>query len=111
MNLVAKIRQFVGRPLKTLAAGSRFEGARANRLVMDWVLSSLSTNPMPWELDTLRERSRDRALNDPIAASIPQTLTVNIVGSGLQPQSRLRADKLGISERNLRYRLKKWGVK
>jgi len=98
MNLVAKIRQFVGRPLKTLAAGSRFEGARANRLVMDWVLSSLSTNPMPWELDTLRERSRDRALNDPIAASIPQTLTVNIVGSGLQPQSRLRADKLGISE-------------
>jgi lambda family phage portal protein len=89
----------LGRPFQPQASsGSRFEGARANRLMMDWVISSLGTNPLPWELDTLRDRSRDRALNDPIAASIPQTITVNVVGPGLQPQSRLRAEKLGISE-------------
>lgn len=102
MKLGARFRQllhYVGVPLKpTAAAGSRFEGARSNRLTMDWVLSSLATNPNPWELESLRERSRDRVLNDPVAASIPQTLTTNIVGSGLLPQSRLRADRLGISE-------------
>lgn len=88
-----------GQPLKTEAAGSRFEGARFNRLMMDWVTSTFgSTNPMPWELATLRDRSQERVENDPIAASIPQTISVNAVGSGLQLQSRMRAEVLGISE-------------
>jgi len=89
---------YLGRPLRVEAAAGRFEGARFNRLMMDWVTSGLGTNPLPWELQTLRDRSQDRCLNDPIAASLPQTITVNVVGPGLQPQSRLRADQLGISE-------------
>ncbi len=94
-----KIGSYFNRPSQLQASsGSKYEGARFNRLVMDWVTSSLGTNPPAWELETLRDRSRDRTRNDPIGAAIPETLMINIVGSGLQPQSRLRADRLGISE-------------
>jgi lambda family phage portal protein len=90
---------YLGRPLPAMAAASRYEGARFNRLMMDWVVSSLGETNVPfWDRRTLQERSRDRALNDPVAASLPDTLTMNIVGPGLKPQSRLRADRLGLSE-------------
>lgn len=102
MNPAPDSRQLVdylGRPIRPqAAAGSRYEGSRFNRLVMDWVTSSLGTNPPAWELDTLRARSQDRTRNDPIGAALPETLVTNIVGSGLEPQSRIRADRLGISE-------------
>lgn len=89
---------YLDRPLPVQASDSRFEGARFNRLVMDWVASSQGPNPNPWELETLRDRSRDRVANDPIASAIPTTISLNVVGPGLQPQSRLRAEVLGISE-------------
>lgn len=87
------------RPLRPAAfTGSRFEGARFNRLAMDWVVSTLTPNAPPWERETLQNRSRDRVLNDPIASSIPDTLCVNIVGPGLTPESRMRSERLGLSE-------------
>jgi lambda family phage portal protein len=93
-----RFKGFFSRGPKIEAAASRYEGARFNRLVMDWVTSSLGLNPSPWERQTLQERSQDRVRNDPIAASIPDTMTMNAVGPGLKPQSRLRADRLGISD-------------
>jgi lambda family phage portal protein len=89
---------YLDRPLPVGASASRFEGARYNRLVMDWVASSLGPNPNPWELGMLRDRTRDRVANDPIASSIPSTISINAVGSGLTPQSRLRPEVLGFSE-------------
>jgi lambda family phage portal protein len=95
---MSQLYDYLDRPLGLRASDSRFEGARSNRLMMDWVISSMGLNPGSMELTTLRERSRDRISNDPIASSIPQTIAVNSIGSGLQPQSRLRAEVLGIPE-------------
>ncbi|NMC50767.1 MAG: phage portal protein [Desulfovibrio sp.] len=56
------------------------------------------------EFSASRERSRiqaradDLAGNDPNAASLIGGMTVNIVGTGIRPQSTLSAARLGISE-------------
>ncbi|MDI6606740.1 MAG: phage portal protein, partial [Candidatus Omnitrophota bacterium] len=50
------------------------------------------------ELSTLRECSRDLVRNDGIAAGAVATLTTNIIGSGIRPQSRIDKDMLKIDE-------------
>lgn len=92
------ILDYLGRPIKPDASIGKYRGAGFNRLMMDWVTSSLGSNTTRWELETLRNRSRDLNCNDPVASSATNTMTVNVVGQGLQPQSRLRAAELGISE-------------
>ncbi|MDD5643283.1 MAG: phage portal protein, partial [Syntrophales bacterium] len=77
----------------------QFRGAETTRLLQDWVTQSLGiVNPRPWELETLRERSQELNRNNPIASGITDTLVTNVIGPGLQPQSRLRAKELGISD-------------
>lgn len=78
---------------------TQFRGAETTRLLSDWITQSLGiVNPPHAELETLRERSQELNRNNPIAAGITDTLVTNVIGVGLQPQSRLRAKELGISE-------------
>ena len=90
--------------LKRLQARTRLElanyyrGADSSRLRSDWILTAMSDETPPgWELDRLRSRSRDLNRNDPVASGATSTLGINVIGSGLRPQSRIRADYLGIS--------------
>lgn len=80
-------------------AGSMYRSAEITRLRADWVnFGTDSTTPETSELSVLRARSRDVNRNDPVASGATETYAVNVVGSGLKPQSRLRAEVLGISE-------------
>lgn len=81
-----------------LALSSQYRGADQNRLLADWILSSSGSTPGQWELSTLRERSRDLNRNDPIASGTSDTMTVNIVGQGLTPQSKISAEMIGLDE-------------
>lgn len=75
-----------------------YKAASHNRLRADWnVFGDDSPNAPVYELRELRSRSRDANRNDPVASGITSTYSENIVGSGLKPQSRIRADYLGIS--------------
>ncbi len=76
----------------------QFRGAEAGRLRSDWILGQTQTTPSSWELSVLRNRSRDLNCNDPVASGATETMAANIVGRGLRPQSRLRAEILGVSE-------------
>jgi capsid protein len=100
MEPVPQLYDHAGRPLPPVQAsyGQHYRGARVNRLLLDWVTTSLAANPTKWELSTLRARAQDLNRNDPVAAGATRTKVVNVLGPGLEPQSRLRAEELGISE-------------
>jgi len=76
-----------------------YKGADTSRLRNDWIIGTDSSTPDAWTLSTLRSRSRDLNRNDPVASGATETMSVNIVGQGLRPQARLRADRLGISKK------------
>lgn len=85
--------------LGLMEASAGYRGAEHSRLRTDWITAALAAaTPASWELDTLRDRSRDLNRNDPVAAGATDTLAMNIAGVGLMPQSRLRAEILGLSE-------------
>lgn len=110
MNWLDKAVAFVSprRGLSRLAARARIElasdyrGAEHSRLRSDWVLGTDGTTPGSWELARLRERARDLNRNDPLSSGATDTMGHNIVGRGLRPQSRIRADYLSISEERAR---------
>ena len=79
---------------------TQFRGSGYLRTISDWISSTVGTgvNLLSHDLDSLRARSQDLNANDPVAAGATETLTLNTVGQGLQPQSRLRAEILGIGE-------------
>ena len=76
-----------------------YKGASKNRLRSSWLpgYGSADENLLP-ELNDLRERSRDLNRNDAHASGITGTMTTNVVGSGIRPQSRVDREALGISE-------------
>lgn len=75
-----------------------YRGAEHSRLRSDWVLGTSDPSADQYELRTLRERSRDLNRNDAVASAATDTMSINIVGRGLQPQSRIRPQMLGITE-------------
>ena len=81
-----------------LEAAAEFRAAAINRLRAGWNLGRSYATPATWNLQRLREYSRDLNRNDPVAAGATDTLATNIVGRGLQPQSKLRAEMLGLSK-------------
>lgn len=87
---------------QTMEILSQYRGADYNRLRNDWVIYNNSATPDSWELETLRNRSRDLNCNDPVASGATETMGLNIVGRGLRLQSRLRSEVLGISETRAR---------
>jgi len=80
----------------------QYRGAQSNRLRADWVLGNSQTTPSAYELQELRNRSRDLNCNDPIASGATDTMGHNIVGRGLRPQSRIRPEIVGLSEARAR---------
>ena len=52
---------------------------------------------------TLRERSRDLAMNAPIASAAVNSTRTNVVGEGLSPKPKVDADTLGISPEEARH--------
>ena len=81
-----------------LAYASGYKSADITTLRPDWITfgSGSAQTPAAHELGTLRERARDANRNHPIAAGTTDTFGHNIVGSGLKPQSRIRAKVIGI---------------
>ena len=80
-------------------AGSMYRSAEISRLRADWVsFGPEAATPGSSELQLLRNRSRDANRNDPVASGATETYAVNIVGSGLKPQSRIRAEAIGVSD-------------
>ncbi len=85
---------------RVVLAAAQYRAAAITGLRPDWVTfgaNSGATAPS-YERSTLVARARDANRNDPIASGATDTLKTNIVGSGLRPQSRIRAARLGVSE-------------
>ncbi len=78
---------------------SAYKAASTSRLRNDWSVTGAQRDATPnqWELAMLRDRSRDAIRNDPVASGALDTMKLNVVGSGLRPQARIRGDRLGIS--------------
>ena len=79
---------------------SYYQGSKRSRLNNNWSTSqeSVDTSYSGGELQTLRDRSRDLNRNDPIASGITGTFQTNAVGTGLQPQSRIDFNAIGITQ-------------
>lgn len=80
----------------------QYRGAERSRLRADWILGTTHATPPSMERKTLLERSRDLNRNDAVASGATDTIAFNVVGQGLQLQSRMRADRLGVSEDRVR---------
>lgn len=76
-----------------------YRGASRDRLRSSWLPGGGSADEdlLP-ELKDIRERSRDLNRNDAHASGITSTMTINVVGSGIRPQSRVDREVLDISE-------------
>lgn len=79
-------------------AASEYRGADRSRLRSDWNISAGYSTPQSYDLTILRNRSRDLIRNDPVASGTADTMTINISGGGLRFQSRIRHDRLGLTE-------------
>ena len=76
-----------------------YKGAEKDRIHGDWVPGSESADAhLLNDLPTMRQRSRDLNMNDPVASGTTETVTVNDIGTGITPQSRIDAERLGITE-------------
>jgi len=100
VNYLDPIKGLKRQMARQMLAATAYKAADASRLRSDWVLPGMHDDPDPdtWELSVLRARARDHNRNDPIAAGATDTLRTNIVGTGLKPQSRIRAERAGIGE-------------
>lgn len=81
------------------ASSGGYKGAKTTRLRSTWVpgAGSADEDLLP-DLAQLRERSRDLNRNDAHAIGITNTIVNNTVGTGITPQSRVNAKRLGWSE-------------
>ena len=88
------------RQASKLAFSSSYKGAKKNRLNSDWVPGGGSADEdLLSALPELRERSRDLNRNNGIAAGITATMTTNVIGAGIKPQSRVDRESLGIDDK------------
>ena len=77
-----------------------YKGASRDRLRSSWIPGGGSADQdlLP-ELSDIRERSRDLNRNDAHASGITSTMTVNVIGTGIRPQSRVDKEELGIDDK------------
>jgi len=75
-----------------------YDGARSDRLYGDWIGGDGSADAiLLTQLPKLRQRCRELARNNPIAASILHGKQRNVVGCGLRPQSLIDPKIAGVS--------------
>lgn len=87
------------RMVNKIAFRGAYDGASKNRLRESWLPSDGSADEdLLWDLPTLRERSRDLNRNDSHASGITSTIVVNVVGTGIRPQSRIDKESLGMED-------------
>lgn len=81
-------------------SGYSLSGAsRMKKSMAGWVSTSLSPQEdIDYNLDTLRQRSRDLTMSAPIAVSALKNNRTNVVGSGLRLKSNINFARLGITE-------------
>jgi len=76
-----------------------YSGAKKDRTRSSWnVFGNSPDEDILHDLPNLRNRSRDLNRNDPHASGITQTVTINTIGSGITPQSRLDKTALGLTD-------------
>jgi len=92
-------RRMYREAIKISESFAAYKGASRSRLRSSWLPGhgSADEDLLP-ELSDIRERSRDLNRNDAHASGITGTMTVNVVGSGIRPQSRIDKEVLGASE-------------
>lgn len=91
-------RRLAARAVFALAGG--YNGGRSSkRGLSSWApLGNSADRDLLPDLAVLRERSRDLVRNAPLAAGALNTVTTNVVGTGLMLKSRVDREALGWSE-------------
>ncbi|MFA6315666.1 MAG: phage portal protein, partial [Candidatus Paceibacterota bacterium] len=80
-------------------AGSYVGASYSRRGLKSWVTSQGDADSDTlYDLDTLRQRSRDLARNAPLAVGAISANVTNVVGTGLKLQSRIDYEYLGLTE-------------
>lgn len=74
-------------------------GGMKKGTLFNWVVSKLSRWNEAQERETVSGRAEDLTANHPHAASTIDSMTTNVVGTGLNPQSKPKWRLLGISEK------------
>ncbi len=74
------------------------KGGQKTGTLFNWIVSKLTRFNEGQERETLTDRAQDLVANTPHAVSCIESLSTNVVGTGLMPQSRPRWKRLGISE-------------
>lgn len=93
-------RRMYREAIKISQSFKAYKGAERNRLRSSWLPGGGSADEalLP-ELSDLRERSRDLNRNDAHASGITNTMTTNVIGTGIRPQSRVDRESLGVTEK------------
>jgi lambda family phage portal protein len=96
-NPVAGYRRQQARTMSAIS-GSYTGAKRGGGTFKNWFTSGSDANAdiLP-DLPLLRSRSRDLVRNHPIASGAINTVTTNVVGSGLSLQSSIDAEYLGLT--------------
>lgn len=80
-------------------AGAYHGASTSRRQTQQWsVNGGDADSDILWDLDKLRQRSRDLIRNAPIATGAIGTSVYNVVGTGLKLQSRIDSEYLGLTE-------------
>lgn len=98
---VTGVRRVVARKaLEILDSGYSEGGASHQKKSMrGWRANSASPREdIDHNLNTLRQRARDLAMNAPLGTAAIKTARTNVVGSGLRLKARIDADFLGLTE-------------
>ncbi|UZP67668.1 phage portal protein [Desulfovibrio mangrovi] len=79
----------------------RMAGSHSGRLG-GWHTHRTPASSSRYERDTIQLRAEDLAANDWAPRSVIDSMTVNVVGTGLKPQAKPLAERLGISAEEAR---------
>lgn len=84
---------------KIMMYAGGYSGASKDRLHSSWMPGggSADADILP-DLPTLRERSRDLIRNDGFASGIIKTFSINVIGTGIRAQSRLKFKRLKLEK-------------
>jgi lambda family phage portal protein len=81
-------------------SGAYYGGSKKRRQTHGWSpIGGDADADTLWDLESLRNRSRDLLRNQPIATGAVSTTCTNVVGSGLKMQSRIDRKILGMEEK------------